>query len=131
MLKRIKIFIMCILFILISSRLCIGDTEVIKFYNVENATASATTTYIAITTIVPEQSRILGFSVNPHTTGTSQGALWDETSSTAHLTDNMFGEISNPASKGDISIFPYPKKIIRQVRVTLSANSNMVIYYTK
>ena len=116
--------------------LCLGnvkadtETEVVKFYTIK-AGASASTTYIPITTIVPEQSRILGFSVNSDSTAVSQGALWDETSSTTHHEDNMFGEISNPASNSDMRIFPYPKKITRQVRVTLTAASSMIIYYTK
>jgi hypothetical protein len=133
MLKKMKVFISVPAFLLLSLSLVMAQvaTEVVKFYTIENASAVATTTYVSNATIVPEQSRILGFSVNPHSTGTSQGALWDEINTTTHHTDNMFGELSNPASKGDYYPFPYPKKITRQLRATLSANSNMVIYYTK
>jgi hypothetical protein len=133
MFKYLKVVIIAVFFVLVSVGLSMASsgTDIVKKYTIENATGSDIKTYIATTIIVPNQTKILGFSVNPHSTGVSQGALWDEASTTAHHTDNMFGEVSSPASLGGSYSFPYPKVVSTQLCATLTKNSVMIIYYTK
>ena len=130
MFKKVKVLALTVFFVLLGLRVyAASDTEVVKVCIV--TAISAGTTYVSTDTIVPEQSRILGFSVNSHSTGVSQAALWDEASTTVHSETNLFGEISNPASGSDKIIFPYPKKITTQLRVSATANTEVIIYYTK
>jgi hypothetical protein len=129
MFKKVLFLAAAMFFVFITSTF--SDTSIIKSYTIESTAVSST--YIDTTIIVPNQSLILGFSVNPFSTGVSQAALWDEESMSGYLrsVSDLFAEMSNPASKGDIVWFVHPKMISTQLHVTSTANTNVVIYYTK
>ncbi len=131
MLRKLVLGIMfCFLFL---GSVGAHDTGWVKTYVVENKTAAEATTYIATTTLVPNQSRILSWTVTPSKANSLAPyvSVWDETSLTLHSLSNLIGESETPANTTQDKPFPYPRNISNQVKVILGPYSSIIIEYTK
>lgn len=118
--------------------LCLGsawaDTSGwIKTYNVNNDTASEATTYVSTSTLVPNQTRILSWTVMPtrNMSFSPYVSVWDEASTTSHSLSNLIGESEAPANTSKDKPFIYPRNISTQVKIILGPYSSVIIEYTK
>ena len=129
--KLQPLWILVIMFIL--TQPCFGQTDLIKHYTLSNETAIDAVTHLSTSTFVPNRTRILGFSVFPTLSNaySPYAALYDETSTTTHSLNNLFGEAEAGANTSDGEIFAYPKNLSNGLTVALGPYSTITIYYTK
>lgn len=128
-----KIFAILAIMGLLLAQPCFGETNLIKHYNLSNDTAQEATMHVSISTIIPNQARIFGFTVCPTRSHSysSYAALYDESSTSTHLSSNLFGEAEAATGTTDGDTFPYPKNLSNGLTIALGPYSEVIVYYTK
>jgi hypothetical protein len=132
MLKRILAFGVMFLFLTLGSVQADAPGWV-KTYNVSNDTNQIVTTYVSTSILIPNQTRILAWTVMATRAYaySSYVSLWDEKSTTAHSLSNLIGETESVTGKSEYQPFVYPRNISNQVAVVLGPYSAVTIEYTK
>ena len=105
----------------------------LKTYVLENASGTETTTYVSTSILIPNQSRVLSWTVMPSVKNSRSPyvVVWDEKSTTAHSLSNLIGETESATDTSKDKIFSYPRNISNQVKVVLGPYSSVSIEYTK
>jgi hypothetical protein len=127
-----KIFLILAMLIFVVSNL-FSQTELSKTYRVVNNSANDLITNVSVSTIVPNQARILSFSICQVAgqTNAVQVGLYDEASGTTHSNNNLIGEKTAPANASTDKIFPYPKNLSNGLTIYQSPYSIVIVEYTK
>jgi hypothetical protein len=110
-----------------------SDEESILHYTVTNGTGAAVNTYISTSTIIPGKHRILGFAVNPITSGsgTSAAALYDAADSGDVSAANLIGEKVQANTGSDSEWFVRPIALSNGAGVSVGAGASITIYYER
>ena len=128
-----KGFILSAVMLLVVSTFLYAATNYTTSYTISNTTAGETTTYVPVTTIVPQQSQILGYTVVPAVANafSAYASLWDEKSLTLHSESNLIGESEAPAQESKDKAYVYPKMLKNQLMVVLGPYSSIILEYSK
>lgn len=129
--KLLSLFLVLGLALFMFSPILASDTPSMKTYFVAGSATAPTSNLIALTTIVPGKSRILGWDIGPRTSGsgTVAGSIHDVATAAASSSSNQFGELAGANTTSQEKWYASPLDVTLGIVVNLATGANATVYY--
>jgi len=108
-----------------------SDEPSMKTYFVAGSASAGSANLVALATIVPGKSRILGWDIGPITSGsgTVAGSIHDVATAAAASSSNQFGELAGANTTSQEKWYPYPRDVSLGIVILIPAGANATVYY--